>query len=277
MPHDYSRSSAAAEAQLAERLRNSGIPFIQDFAVGGVEVDFAFTFGDRRLILAELKAWDPTPENVDRAAAQAQLYAERTNATNVYIVIPHLRVSDIPRGVVNGTTLVSILLKDLEALKSKTGRVLHVKPADGRWSVVVAGSRLPHAFATQADAISAGRALARGQRSEVVIHARSGRIVGKDSFGSDPVPPRDAGRVEPSRGVRRRASKALKKPASKRARPTPAQPSPQLTLFAAMPFAPEYDDVFMSPWPERRPSYQASAIVSITRPIPETSSTELRP
>jgi uncharacterized protein YdaT len=44
---------------------------------------------------------------------------------------------------------------------------------------------------TQAQAIDAAREIAKSQRSEVVIHDRHGRIRDKDSYGSDPFPPRD--------------------------------------------------------------------------------------
>jgi len=46
-------------------------------------------------------------------------------------------------------------------------------------------------FGTQAEAIDAGRRIAENQRSELLVHGRDGRIRSKDSFGADPVPPRD--------------------------------------------------------------------------------------
>jgi uncharacterized protein YdaT len=44
---------------------------------------------------------------------------------------------------------------------------------------------------TQGEAIDAARDIARNQRTEVVIHDRQGRIRDSDSYGNDPVPPRD--------------------------------------------------------------------------------------
>lgn len=44
---------------------------------------------------------------------------------------------------------------------------------------------------TQRDAIDAARVIARYQKGEVVIHGRDGRIRDRDSYGNDPVPPRD--------------------------------------------------------------------------------------
>ena len=68
----------------------------------------------------------------------------------------------------------------------------HVVPADGAWGVRGEGnSRLTSLHDTQAEAINAAREIAINQRSEVVIHRRDGRIRDKDSYGPDPVPPRD--------------------------------------------------------------------------------------
>lgn len=44
---------------------------------------------------------------------------------------------------------------------------------------------------TQRDAVEEARALARKQNTELVIHGRDGRIRNRDSYGSDPMPPRD--------------------------------------------------------------------------------------
>jgi hypothetical protein len=44
---------------------------------------------------------------------------------------------------------------------------------------------------TQAHAEAAAREIARNQRSDVVTHGRDGRIRSKDSYGSDPNPPKD--------------------------------------------------------------------------------------
>lgn len=68
----------------------------------------------------------------------------------------------------------------------------HVVPADGLWGVRGEGnSRLTSIHETQAEAIDAAREIAINQRSEVVIHRRDGRIRDKDSYGTDPAPPRD--------------------------------------------------------------------------------------
>lgn len=68
----------------------------------------------------------------------------------------------------------------------------HVTPhAKGGWQVKGAGnSRATARTATQVDAISIARNIARNQRSEVVIHRANGQIRDKNSYGNDPFPPK---------------------------------------------------------------------------------------
>lgn len=67
---------------------------------------------------------------------------------------------------------------------------VHVVPSDGGWDVKVEGGGGARHFPTQIEAIRAGRELARGNRSENIVHGRDGRIRQRDSYGRDPFPPR---------------------------------------------------------------------------------------
>jgi hypothetical protein len=68
---------------------------------------------------------------------------------------------------------------------------VHVVPSEGGWNVKVEGGGFEAThFRTQGEAIEAGRRLARGNRSEHIIHGRDGRIRQRDSYGRDPFPPR---------------------------------------------------------------------------------------
>ena len=67
-----------------------------------------------------------------------------------------------------------------------------VKNPTGGWAVRKGGSsRATKVYATQADAIKYGREIARNQGAEFYVHGRDGKIREKDSYGSDPLPPRD--------------------------------------------------------------------------------------
>jgi hypothetical protein len=68
---------------------------------------------------------------------------------------------------------------------------VHVVPNDGGWDVKVEGNRRTAHFPTQNEAIEAGRMLARGNRSEHIVHGRDGRVRQRDSYGRDPFPPRN--------------------------------------------------------------------------------------
>jgi hypothetical protein len=70
------------------------------------------------------------------------------------------------------------------------GKNQHVVPHHGGWAVRGENNaRVTSQHNTQGDAIDAGRAIARHQQSELVIHGRDGRIRDKDSHGRDPYPP----------------------------------------------------------------------------------------
>lgn len=68
----------------------------------------------------------------------------------------------------------------------------HVTKKNGEWRVIGEGnSRATKKFATQKEAIDYGRKVAINQQAELVIHGVNGRIRDKDSYGNDPIPPRD--------------------------------------------------------------------------------------
>jgi hypothetical protein len=47
---------------------------------------------------------------------------------------------------------------------------------------------------SQREALTVARSIARNQGADVVVHGRDGKIRGRDSYGHDPFPPRDARR-----------------------------------------------------------------------------------
>lgn len=67
-----------------------------------------------------------------------------------------------------------------------------VKSSSGGWAVKKGGSsRATKVYDTQKEAISHGRAIAKAQKAEFYIHGRDGKIREKDSYGKDPLPPKD--------------------------------------------------------------------------------------
>lgn len=67
----------------------------------------------------------------------------------------------------------------------------HVVPHNDGWAVRKEGaSRVTEHFGTQHEAIDRGREIARNQGTELIIHATTGQIRARDSYGNDPFPPR---------------------------------------------------------------------------------------
>lgn len=73
------------------------------------------------------------------------------------------------------------------------GKNQHVtKRSDGAWQVKGAGNNKPTKITnTQREAIKIATEIAKNQKSEVVVHGVNGKIRSKDSYGNDPLPPRD--------------------------------------------------------------------------------------
>ena len=72
-----------------------------------------------------------------------------------------------------------------------TRKAIHVTPRPGGWAVTrEGGSRASSVHPTQKQAEAAGRAAARKDRTEFVLHGRNGQIRAKDSYGHDPNPPK---------------------------------------------------------------------------------------
>lgn len=69
----------------------------------------------------------------------------------------------------------------------------HVVPSpSGGWAVKNSGSsRASKTFGTQAEAVKYGRDVAKKGGSELYVHGRDGTIKNKNSYGRDPMPPRD--------------------------------------------------------------------------------------
>lgn len=68
---------------------------------------------------------------------------------------------------------------------------VHVVPHGNKWAVKPEGRPAVSTHRTQGAAEEAGRRIARQAESELVIHRPNGQIRDKDSYGNDPLPPKD--------------------------------------------------------------------------------------
>jgi hypothetical protein len=73
---------------------------------------------------------------------------------------------------------------------SKKHDVHVVRDQNNNWRVKQDGDRLS-THQTQSNAIARGKAEARRDGVDLVVHGRDGKIRSKDSYGNDPLPPRD--------------------------------------------------------------------------------------
>lgn len=72
------------------------------------------------------------------------------------------------------------------------GRNIHVVPRNGRWVVRKEGdSQATSEHVSRREAVDTARNLARNGNTEVVIHRRDGRIGSRDSYRSEPLPPKE--------------------------------------------------------------------------------------
>jgi uncharacterized protein YdaT len=72
------------------------------------------------------------------------------------------------------------------------GKNQHVVPNGKQWAIKGAGnSKNTKMVDTQKEAIEIAKEIAKNQESEVVIHGKDGRIRDKDSYGNDPLNPKD--------------------------------------------------------------------------------------
>lgn len=67
---------------------------------------------------------------------------------------------------------------------------VHISKDGNGWMTTQGGVKQSHHHTQQA-AIQRGTQIARQDRVDVVTHGRDGKIRSKDSYGSDPNPPRD--------------------------------------------------------------------------------------
>ena len=71
-------------------------------------------------------------------------------------------------------------------------RALHVIPKSGGWVVTPSGeSQLTQQFSRKEDAIQFGESVAKRKKKSLIIHGRDGKVQDIDTYGTEPLPPRD--------------------------------------------------------------------------------------
>src|SRR5690349_10162928 len=107
------------EEIVAERLREAGLKFATERAVGGLAPDFIVYAPDGRRFIVETRNWD-FPGLTTEASRQAQHYQDAAKADGAFIVIPGLKRNLPSKGVVTVDGLIPALLTEIQSEKTRT-------------------------------------------------------------------------------------------------------------------------------------------------------------
>jgi hypothetical protein len=107
------------EQVIAERLREAGLKFATEKALGGLAPDFIVYAPDGRQFIVETRTWD-FPGLTTEASRQAQHYQDTSKADGAFIVIPGLKRSLPSKGVVTLDGLVPALEAEINSAKRRS-------------------------------------------------------------------------------------------------------------------------------------------------------------
>lgn len=104
---------------IAERLREAGLKFVTEKAIGGLAPDFIVYAPDGRRFIVEARSWD-FPGLTMEASRQAQHYQDVSGVDGAFVVIPGLKRNLPSKGVVTIDGLVPALQAELQETKTRT-------------------------------------------------------------------------------------------------------------------------------------------------------------
>jgi len=113
-------------AEVEKQLRDGNWQYKKEFVVGDTRPDFVVTTETGDQVVVEVKAWDPTPENMGRAIHQAQRYKEISKAAAALAVTAAGQVISTESG---GVIPAAQLLATLASLAVKLAQTKKKGPA----------------------------------------------------------------------------------------------------------------------------------------------------
>lgn len=105
------------EEIIAERLREAGLKFATERAIGGLAPDFLVYAPDGRHFIVEIRHWD-FPGLTTEARRQAQHYQNAAKVDGAFIVIPGLKRNLPSKGVVTLDGLIPALEAEIHSSKT---------------------------------------------------------------------------------------------------------------------------------------------------------------
>src|SRR6185437_2798502 len=103
---------------IAGRLRDAGLKFATERAIGGLAPDFIVYAPDGRQFVVETRNWD-FPGLTNEASRQAQHYQDTAKADGAFIVIAGLKRNLPSKGVVTIDGLVPALQAEFQETKTR--------------------------------------------------------------------------------------------------------------------------------------------------------------
>lgn len=104
---------------VAKRLREAGLKFATEKAIGGLVPDFIVYAPDGRQFIVETRRWD-FPGLTTEASRQAQHFQDAAKVDGAFIVIPGLKRNLPSKGVVTLDGLIPALQAEIHASKAHT-------------------------------------------------------------------------------------------------------------------------------------------------------------
>lgn len=102
---------------VADRLREAGLKFATEKAIGGLAPDFIVYAPDGRQFIVETRRWD-FPGLTTEASRQAQHYQDAAKVDGAFIVIPGLKRNLPSKGVVTLDGLIPALQEEIHSAKT---------------------------------------------------------------------------------------------------------------------------------------------------------------
>lgn len=103
---------------ISNRLRQAGLKFATERAVGGLAPDFIVYAPDGRQFIVQTRDWD-FPGLTMEASRQAQHYQDAAKADGAFIVIPGLKRNLPSKGVVTVDGLIPALQAEIQTQKAR--------------------------------------------------------------------------------------------------------------------------------------------------------------
>ena len=107
------------EKNIAARLREAGLKFATEKAIGGLAPDFIVYAPDGRQFIVETRRWD-FPGLTTEASRQAQHYQDAAKVDGAFVVIPGLKRNLPSKGVVTLDGLIPALQAEFDTSKTHT-------------------------------------------------------------------------------------------------------------------------------------------------------------